>query len=331
MKAIMNKGAGDPHQITLTEVPQPLLAAGQVLIQVKAASVNIVDTQGYRDFYKTYKVSWKSKLLDKLYVHGENKILGADGAGVVTAVGEDVSSLKVGDEVFFIADDYLRGSWAEYIAVSAKNAALKPAELTFAQAAALPTTAGTALAALKKANIRAGEKVLLNGASGGVGLFALQIAKVLGANVTAVVSPHNFDLARLAGADEIVDYHENDITKRPRTKFDAIIGLNGYHSSRDYKKILHYDGRYVAIGGVKQALEAGSLGALSTIGRKKQIGVTSLFSLKNNWLKELADLANTGELKPYIDQSFPLTDAKQAVKFAATQHLKGKVVIKVSD
>lgn len=110
MKAIVNQGAGDPRKITLTNVPQPTLAAGQVLIQVKAASVNIVDTQGYQNFYTTQTVSWQSKLLDKLYVHGEHKILGADGAGIVTAVGANVNSLKVGDEVFFIADDYLHGA-----------------------------------------------------------------------------------------------------------------------------------------------------------------------------------------------------------------------------
>lgn len=331
MKAIVNKGAGDPRQISLTDVPQPTLAAGQVLIQVKAASVNIVDTQGYQNFYPTQTVSWQSKLLDKLYVHGENKILGADGAGIVTAVGANVNSLKVGDEVCFIADDYLHGAWAELIAVSAKNVALKPANLSFTAAAALPTTAGTALAALKKARVHAGEHVLLNGASGGVGLFALQLAQAMGAIVTAVVSPHNFDLARLAGAAEIVDYHQTDITQRPHTKFDVIIGLNGYHSSRDYRKILRYNGRYVAIGGVKQVMEAASLGALSAIGRQKQIGITSLYALKNNWLQELTAFAQAGQLHPYIDQTFAFTDAQKAVEFAATEHLQGKVVLQVAE
>lgn len=331
MKAIVNKSAGDPDQITLTQVTCPQPTEGQVLIKVKTASVNIVDTQGYQDFYPKHKVSLKSKMLDKLYVHGENKILGADGAGIIKSVGKNVTSLKAGDKVFFIADDYLRGSWAEYIVVSLKNVCLKPDNLSFEQAATLPTTAGTALAALKKAKIKPGEHVLINGASGGVGLFTLQIAKAFGANVTAVVSSRNFDLARFSGAGEIVDYHETDITKKPHTKFDAIIGVNGYHSSHDYTRILHYNGRYIAIGGVKQVLEAGSLGTLLAIGRKKNISVTSLFALKNNWLKELAKLANDNKLNPYIDQTFPLTDAKQAVKYAVTHHLSGKVVLKVSD
>lgn len=153
----------------------------------------------------------------------------------------------------------------------------------------------------------------------------------LGAIVTAVVSPHNFDLARLAGAAEIVDYHQTDITKRPHTKFDVIIGLNGYHSSRDYRKILSYNGRYVAIGGVKQVMEAASLGALSAIGRQKQIGITSLYALKNNWLQELTAFAQAGQLHPYIDQTFAFTDAQKAVEFAATEHLQGKVVLQVAE
>ncbi|GBG95530.1 hypothetical protein LFYK43_19890 [Ligilactobacillus salitolerans] len=251
MQAIVNHRAGDPRQLYIVERPTPVILPNQVLIHVKAASVNIADTQEFQDYYQKKHVPTKTKLLDRAYVHSENKVLGADGAGIIVAVGSKIKDFQLGDEVIFIADDYLHGAWAEYIAVSRKNIVLKPQNLSFTAAAALPTTAGTALAALKKAQLKVGQKVLINGASGGVGLFALQIAKAYGASVSAVVSSYNFDLVKKFGAKEVYDYHTTDITRKARTKFNVIIGVNGYHSVQDYKKILSFDGRYVAVGGVK--------------------------------------------------------------------------------
>ncbi|HLQ40681.1 MAG TPA: NADP-dependent oxidoreductase [Tetragenococcus sp.] len=327
MQAIMNAKAGDPRRLRIIEAPLPELKSDQVLVQLKAASINTADVQTYKNFYQTGQVSWHTKLFDKLYVHGENKILGADGAGIVTAVGNAVQSFKVGDKIFGITDDYLHGSWAEYMAVSEKNLALKPKNLSFEEAAAIPTTAGTALAAIKKANLRVKQKVLINGASGGVGLFALQIAKAHDAYVTTIVSDYNFDLVKKFGADEVVDYKKVDITQQEGLKFDVIIGVNGYHSVRDYKKVLIPGDTYISVGGIRQTLEAGAFGGILTLGEKTKIGMTSLFALKNNWVQELADLVNRGKLHPYLDQVFSFNEIHSAVKYAATQHLKGKVVL----
>lgn len=218
-----------------------------------------------------------------------------------------------------------------FMVLSEKNTALKPNGFTFEEACALPTTAGTALAAIQKAQIKTGQKVLINGASGGVGLFALQIAKAYQAEVTAVVSHYNFPLAQKFGADYLVDYHKTDVTQQGNQMYDAILGINGYHSVLAYKKTLMPSGHYVAIGGVRQALEAGTIGKIFSLGREQKIGMTSLFALKNNWVVELAELANAKQLQPYLDQIFSWKDIQEAVEFAATAHLKGKVVLTISE
>ncbi len=186
--------------------------------------------------------------------------------------------------------------------------------LTVKLSSALPTTAGTALAAIKKAQVQAGQRVLINGASGGVGLFALQIAKAQGTHVTAVVSHYNFNLVKSFGADECVDYKTSNITKQKGVAFDKIIGVNGYHSVSDYKKILTADGFYIAIGGVRQVMEAAVLGKLLTLGQPRQIGFTSLFALKGNWVQELSDLVEAGKLRPYIDRVFSFAEVQKAVE-----------------
>lgn len=330
MKAIFNTIAGDPHGIQIKETTQPQPEDNQVLVQVAAVALNVVDMTNFKNYYKTNSVKSQTKLLDKLYVHGEGKILGADFAGTVKKVGKNVRKFKIGDAVMGISDDYLNGSWAEYIAVSESNVVLKPERLSFEEAAAIPTTGGTALTAIEKADIQSGQNILINGATGGVGLYALQITKALGAKVTAVVSGRNAEFVRKYGADKVVDYHQVDITQdKNETTFDVIVAINGYHPLYRYKKMLDKQGNYVAIGGVKQAIAAMLLGKISTIGSQKQMGAISLFSAREDWLANLQNIINQSDFQPYLDRVFSWQDVDQAMAYGCTQHLKGKVVMKI--
>ncbi|WP_258089037.1 NAD(P)-dependent alcohol dehydrogenase [Weissella fangxianensis] len=330
MKAIFNTIAGDPHGIQIKETTQPQPEDNQVLVQVAAVALNVVDMTNFKNYYKTNSVKSQTKLLDKLYVHGEGKILGADFAGTVKKVGKNVRKFKIGDAVMGISDDYLNGSWAEYIAFSESNVVLKPERLSFEEAAAIPTTGGTALTAIEKADIQSGQNILINGATGGVGLYALQITKALGAKVTAVVSGRNAEFVRKYGADKVVDYHQVDITQdKNETTFDVIVAINGYHPLYRYKKMLDKQGNYVAIGGVKQAIAAMLLGKISTIGSQKQMGAISLFSAREDWLANLQNIINQSDFQPYLDRVFSWQDVDQAMAYGCTQHLKGKVVMKI--
>lgn len=330
MKAVFNTKAGDPNGIQIKETSQPQPADDQVLVQVKAVALNVVDTTNFKNYYKDKTVKIQTKILDKAWVHGEGKVLGSDFAGIVKKIGKNVKKVNIGDPVMGISDDYLNGSWAEYIVVSEKNVVSKPDHLSFEEAAAIPTTGGTALTAIEKASVKSGQNILINGATGGVGLYALQIAKTLGAQVTAVVSDRNEEFVKKYGADRVIDYQETDVTKAKNNNlFDAIIAINGYHSVRSYKKILSKQGKYVAVGGVKQAASAMLFGKLSTIGSQQQMGAISLFSAPKDWLVQLADIINQGNFRPYLDHVYSWQDVDQAMAYACTQHLRGKVVMTI--
>lgn len=208
-----------------------------------------------------------------------------------------------------------------------KNAALKPNNLTFTESAAIPTAGGTALAAIRKANIKPKQKVLVNGATGGVGLFALQMAQAAGAYVTAVCSDKNIELVKKYGADEVVNYQEEDVTAHHlKDKYDVILVINGYHSLKDYQRIIHYDGHLVIIGGKFSQTAATMLfGPLMSLGRKKQLSATSLVTLKGSLMDGLAEMAKREEKKPYLDQIFFWEDADQVLVYAVEKHTQGKI------
>jgi len=253
------------------------------------------------------------------------KVPGYDIAGRVEAVGRNVTQFKPGDEVFGAC----RGAFAEYACTLEDNLALKPANISFEDAAAVPVAAITALQSLRdKGRIQRGHKVLVDGASGGVGTFAVQIAKSFGAEVTAVCSTRNVDTARSLGADHVIDYTREDFTQSGR-RYDLILAANAYHSIFDYRRALSPDGIYVmAGGGWAQILQAMFLGPLlSLFGSKK----TFFFIAKVNQrdLVFLKDLLAAGKVVPVIDRRYPLSEAAEALRSLAEGHARGKVVLTV--
>lgn len=253
--------------------------------------------------------------------------LGVDAAGQVEAVGRNVTQFKPGDEVFGAC----RGAFAEYACAAEDGLVLKPATLSFEAAAAVPLAAITALQGLRdKGRIQRGQKVLIDGASGGVGTFAVQIAKSFGAEVTAVCSTGNVDTARAIGADHVIDYTREDFT-RSGQRYDLILGANAYHSALDYRRALSRNGIFVGAGGGGDQSLPGILlelllqSLLSLAGRRKMCA----FMAKRNKedLVVLKDLLATGKIVPVIDRHYPLSDVAEAIRYIEEGHAKGKVVI----
>jgi NADPH:quinone reductase-like Zn-dependent oxidoreductase len=322
MKAIVNTKYGPPEVLQLQEVEKPTPKDNEVLIKVHAASVNAAD----------WHVLRADPFLTRL-IFGLLKpritVLGADVAGEVEAVGKDVKQFKPGDEVF---GDLSRSGWggyAEYACAKENAVVLKPANISFEAAAASGMAAVTALQSLSKnGKIRPGQKVLINGASGGVGTFALQIAKAFGADVTAVCSAGNLDKARELGADHVIDYIKEDFTKNGH-KYDVIIGVNGYHPISDYKRALSPNGVYMMVGGAgAQMAQAMFVGPLtSMIGNKK---LTNLMAKPNRKdLTYIKELLEAGKVVPVIDKTYPLNEVADALSYLEKGHAKGKLVIKV--
>ncbi|UCH60371.1 MAG: NAD(P)-dependent alcohol dehydrogenase [Anaerolineales bacterium] len=304
MKAIVYTQHGPPEVLQLREVPRPEPRGDQVLVRVLAASVNTLD------------------LLKKI-----NKVPGADIAGRVEAVGVAVTQFQPGDEVFGVPARFA-GGFAEYTCVPEGRLARKPAKLSFEAAAAAPVASMTALQGLRdKGKIRHGHKVLVNGASGGVGTFAVQIAKSFGAEVTAVCSARNLAMARSIGADHVSDYAREDFTQSGQ-RYDLILGVNGYHSILDYRRALAPRGRYVAIGGSKSQVLQGILvgPVLSMIGRNK-MGFMGITRPNQKDLDYIAGLLQTGKVVPVIDHCYTLSEVPEAIRYLVEEHAQGKVVI----
>ena len=322
MKAITYTRYGSPDVLRLEEVAKPTPRANEVLVKICAASVNAYD--------------WRYMRADPFLVRlvggifkPRNPRLGADIAGQVEAVGSDVTQFRPGDEIYGDLAASGNGAFAEYIAVPEQALALKPANLTFEQAAAVPMAAVTALQALRDGGkIRAGHQVLINGASGGVGTFAVQIAKAFGAEVTAVCSTRNVALVRSLGADQIIDYQREDITKGAQ-RYDLILAVNGYYPLSAYRRMLRPEGRYVMAGGsgtqLFEALLFGSL--MSLVGRKRLAPFTAKPSSKD--LLVMKELLEAGKVVPVIDRCYPLDETAEAIRYLEGEHARGKVVITI--
>jgi NADPH:quinone reductase-like Zn-dependent oxidoreductase len=319
MKAVVYTQYGSPNVLQLKEIAKPTPADNEVLIRLYAASVNPVDLHLMRG-----KPLFLRLISGGLRVP-KRKIPGHDIAGRVEVVGRNVTQFKPGDAVF----GGCRGALAEYACALENNLARKPANSSFEDAAALPIAALTALQGLRdKGRIQPGQKVLIDGASGGVGTFAVQMARSFGAEVTAVCSARNVDIARSIGADHVIDYTQEDFTQSGQ-RYDLILAANAHHSIFDYRRALSPDGIYVmAGGGVVQALQAALLGPLlSRIGHKK-----IRFFIANINQKDLAflkDLLEAGKVVPVIDRRYPLSDAAEALRYLAEGHAHGKIVITV--
>jgi NADPH:quinone reductase-like Zn-dependent oxidoreductase len=324
MKAILHCEYGGPEVLTLDEVEKPTPADNQVLVRVRAASVNPLDL--------TIRGLWLLRPMSGLRKPKDTR-LGVDYAGTVEAVGKNVTNFKLGDEVFGGKD----GAIAEYICVLAdRTVTPKPANMTFEQAAAVPVAAITALQGLRdKGKIQAGQKVLINGASGGVGTFAVQIAKSFGTEVTGVCSTRNVDLVRSIGADHVIDYTKEDFTKTDQ-RYDLIFDLIGNHSFAERRRILNPTGICVMAGvggsgwhdGMAMRL-AGELNAYlrSRFVSQKFIAYIAQFNKKD--MLVLADLMQSGKMTPVIDRTFKLNEIPDALRYLETGHARGKIVITV--
>ena len=323
MKAIVNTVYGSPDVLQFKEVEKPVPRGNQVLVKVVAASVNALDWHLLR------ADPFLARLSFGLF-RPKHHILGADIAGRVEAVGSNVKQFKPGDEVFGDLFPCGLGGFAEYACAAEKVLVLKPAALSFEQAAAVPIAGMTALQALRDhGHIQPGQKVLINGAAGGVGTFAVQIAKAFGAEVTAVCGTGNLEQARSIGADYLIDYTREDFTQNGQA-YDLILATNGYHPISDYKRALSPRGIYVMSGGsMKQFKEAMLKGPwISMMGNKKMGNMMAKGNQKD--LATVKELIEAGKVKPVIDRRYPLSEVAQAIRYLEEGHAKGKVIINVS-
>lgn len=320
MKAIVNTQYGSPDVLRMLEVAKPTPKENEVLIKIHAVAVNAADWHLLKA--DPFLVRLQFGLFKPKYT-----ILGADIAGRVEAVGQNVKKLKVGDDVFGNSSSSGWGGYAEYAAVREDVLVLKPANITFEEAAAVPMAAVTALLGLKEGKIQQGQTVLINGASGGVGTFAIQIAKVLGAEVTAVCSTRNVELARSLGADHVIDYTKEDFTKSGK-QYDLILAANGYHSLTDYQRALSPNGQYVMTGGTTaQMFEVLLFGRLRSKGNQKMGNILAKHSQKE--LEFIAGLLADGTVKPVIAKRYALAQTADAIRCVEEGHAQGKVVITV--
>jgi NADPH:quinone reductase-like Zn-dependent oxidoreductase len=319
MKAIVCEKYGPPDVLQLDEVAKPTPKDDEVLVKVHAASVNMYD------WHLLTADIFLVRLSEGL-LKPQNTIPGADIAGRVDAVGRNVKQFRPGDEVY---GDVGHGSFADYVCAPKNRLALKPANLSFEQAAAVPMAALTALQGLRdRGKIQPGQKVLIQGASGGVGTFAVQIAKSFGAQVTAVCSTRNLDQARSLGADQVIDYTKEDFTKSGQ-RYDLIFAANGYHPISDYKRALTPRGVYVMAGGsAAQMFQVMLLGSWMSEREGKKLGGVIATSNQED-LIFLKGLIEAGKVRPAIDRCYPLDETADALHYLGTGHARGKIVITI--
>ncbi|MDV2988861.1 MAG: NAD(P)-dependent alcohol dehydrogenase [Dehalogenimonas sp.] len=321
MKAIVSPKYGSPDALRFLEVAKPVPRDDEVLIKVHAASVNAFD------WHALTADVFLVRLMGGGLLKPKNPRPGEDVAGTVEAVGRNVQQFKPGDDVFGDLCECGCGGFAEYVCTRENALVLKPANMTFEQAAAVPMAAVTALHGLRDVGqIQPRQKVLINGASGGVGTFAVQIAKSFGAEVTAVCSTKNLEQARELGADHVIDYTQEDFT-RSGQRYDLIFAANGYHPLSAYKRALSPKGTYVVAGGaLAQIMQAMLLGRwMSQTGGKKMAALTSRPKQKD--LDYIRGLLEDGKVTPVIDRRYPLSDVVEAFRYFGQGHARGKVVI----
>jgi NADPH:quinone reductase-like Zn-dependent oxidoreductase len=324
MKAIVYTEYGSPDVLQLKEIAKPTPKDNEVLVKVYAVSVNAADLHLLRA--DPFLIRLSSGLLKP-----KNQILGSDIAGRVEAVGSKVKQFKPGDEVFGDISANGWGGFAEYACAREDAFALKPSNLSFEEAAAVPMAAVTALQGIRYAGqIRPGQKVLIHGASGGVGSFALQLAKSFGAEVTAVCSTRNLDMARSIGADHVIDYTKEDFAQTGQ-QYDLIIAANGDRSISDYRRALSPKGTYVQTGGsMRQMTQAMLQGSWISRTGSQKMGNMGVAQPNQADLVFMKGLLEAGKLKPVIDRCYPLGETAEAIRYLEEGHAQGKVVITVA-
>jgi NADPH:quinone reductase-like Zn-dependent oxidoreductase len=311
MKAVVYNKSGSPDVLTIHEVEKPVPNDNEVLVRIAAVSINAADYRSMR-----------------MGIIPKRRIFGADIASRVEAVGKNINKFAVGDEVFGDISGCGFGGFAEYVAVPEKLLAIMPTSVSHEVAAALPMAALTALQAMRdQGNIQRGQNVLIHGAGGGVGTFAVQLAKTFGAEVTAVCSTRNVELVRSLGADHVIDYTKDDFAESGR-KYDLILGINGNRPLTVYKSALALRGIFVMVGGsLSQVVKTILFGIFMSIGGKKMRFLAAKASTKD--LEFIIRLVEEGKVKPVIDKRYSFAETAQAMQYLSEGYARGKVVIEV--
>jgi NADPH:quinone reductase-like Zn-dependent oxidoreductase len=321
MKAIIYEQYGSPDVLQLKEVEKPTPKDNEVLIKVHAAAANPLD------WHRMRGAPFLVRLSDGL-LKPKNKGLGADIAGQVEAVGSSVVQFQPGDEVF---GDISAGGFAEYVCVPENLLTLKPANLSFEEAASVPVVALTALQGLRDTGqIQPGQKVLINGASGGVGTFAVQLAKSFGGDVTGVCSMRNLEMVRSIGADQVIDYTQEDFTKNGQ-RYDLVYDAVGNRSVSDYKRALKPNGQCVVAGftTLSHLFQVILLGAWVSRNGGQKIGIMGMAQANKKDLLLIKELLEAEKVAPVIDRCYPLNETAEAIRYLEEGHARGKVVITV--
>jgi NADPH:quinone reductase-like Zn-dependent oxidoreductase len=329
MRAIVQERYGSPDVLSVQDVPQPTPGADEVLVRVRAASINARDWHVLRGDPYLARLTGASAGLGLR--RPTKPIPGTDFAGEIVAIGADVTGVAVGDEVF----GEQSGAFAEYVCAPARLVAPRPANLSLEQAAALPLAANTALMGVRDvAALQPGQRILINGASGGVGLFAVQIARSYGAHVTGVCRTRNVELVQACGADEVIDYTRTDFA-RTGARWDVVLDLVGNRSLPELRSVLTPTGLLILSGGGVPTGGSlfGPMGLMirGTLAAKLRRAPIRLFDAQPSAanLATLRELAENGALKPIIDRSYPLEQAAEAIRYVETEHARAKVVLVV--
>ena len=318
MKALVYRRYGGPDMLELVDVPRPEPREREILVRVHAASINAADRVLLRGEPFLIRLAMG-------FPRPRHPTLGFDVAGRVEATGGAVTRFSVGEEVFGACKF---GAFAEYVCVNEATLVPKPAGVSFEAAAATPTAGYTALQGLSKGRIAAGQMVLIDGASGGVGTFAIQLAKVYGADVTAVCSTRNLEMARALGAARVIDYRHEDFA-RDSQRYDLILAANAYRSLADYRRALKPDGAYVMTGGGgRQILQAMLLGAFVSMTSGQRVSNIMAMARQSD-LVILKDLLENGKIEPVIDSAVALSEVPDAIRYLETEHARGKIVVRV--
>ena len=317
MKAVILAGYGPPKNLKIENIDKPIPKDDEALVRVKASSVNSADLEQI-----------KGAFMARLGGPSKGGIIGSDMAGVVEAVGKNATGIKVSDRVLADLYDLGFGAFAQYVCVPAKELSIIPVGISFEQAATIPQSALCALQGLDKKQITAGDNVLINGAGGGMGSYAIQIAKSRGAHITGVDRADKFDFMRSLGVDTCIDFATANYTET-HEKFDLILDLNARHKAKEHKRALKPNGSFFVVGGsVKSILATHLVGARASSGGKHM----SLLMWKTNDKKDIVTILEmilAGEIEPVIDRTYKIDDVVAALEYCDAGNAKGKVVITI--
>ena len=319
MKALVQEGRGSADVLHVREVPIPELREGRVLVRMRAASVNALD-------WHTTHGGLLLEIIGKIMRSKDEPVRGVDLAGTVVAVGQGVTRFKPGDEVFGGAV----ATFAEFVRAREDRLLLKPGDLPFEQAATLNVAGHTALQALRDhAQVKPGQRVLIYGAGGGVGTFAVQIAKAFGADVTAVTGPRNVDVVRSLGADLVIDDSKDRVSRRPE-RYDALIDIAATRSITELRRVLKPEGIFIQVGAAKHGGWIGIFGRIIALLVRKRMGQRLKFFVADSGITDLEfllALIAAGKLRPAIDRTYPLSEGREAIRYVGTGQARAKVVI----